>query len=173
MHLNESDAVSLEPHVLVDKQDLKRLLLLPVQVLDDVYKTTVDLIADKYANDEDKFPARSAAIALFEAIEKKGWHGVRLSDVTGLDQHLVKPAGPSKLQTLLAPAKTGNRRGAEGPRSRINLRVARPRCANPPRFPRATAREFRHPALAKWPRDDKWPRATAPIRCGAAPPGAG
>jgi hypothetical protein len=54
-----------------------------VRMLDDVYKTAVVLITDKYVNDEKDFPAGSAAIALFEAIEKKGWHGVRLIDVTG------------------------------------------------------------------------------------------
>lgn len=54
-----------------------------VRMLDDIYKTAVVLITDKYVNDEDDFPAGSAAIALFEAIEKKGWHGVRLIDVSG------------------------------------------------------------------------------------------
>lgn len=54
-----------------------------VRMLDDVYKTAVVLITDKYVNDEDDFAAGSAAIALFEAIEKKGWHTVRLLDATG------------------------------------------------------------------------------------------
>ncbi len=54
-----------------------------VKMLDDVYKTTVVLITDKYVNEADDFPAGSAAVALFAAIEKKGWHGVRLIDVTG------------------------------------------------------------------------------------------
>ncbi|QDU29045.1 hypothetical protein ETAA8_41520 [Anatilimnocola aggregata] len=54
-----------------------------VRMLDDVYKTAVVLITDKYVNDENDFPAGSAAIALFSAVEKKGWHGVRLLDVTG------------------------------------------------------------------------------------------
>jgi hypothetical protein len=54
-----------------------------VKMLDDVYKTTVVLITDKYVNDEDDFPAGSAAIALFDAINKKGWHEVRLLDATG------------------------------------------------------------------------------------------
>ena len=54
-----------------------------VRMLDDVYKTTVVLITDKYVNNEKDFPAGSAAIALFSQIEKKGWHGVRLLDVTG------------------------------------------------------------------------------------------
>jgi len=52
-------------------------------MLDDVYKTTIVLITDKYVNKEDDFPAGSAAIALFSQIEKKGWHKVRLLDVTG------------------------------------------------------------------------------------------
>lgn len=54
-----------------------------VRMLDDVYKTAVVLITDKYVHDENDFPAGSAAIALFGAVEKKGWHGVRLLDVTG------------------------------------------------------------------------------------------
>ncbi len=54
-----------------------------VRMLDDIYKTAVVLITDKYVNDEDDFPAGSAAIALFDAINKKGWHEVRLLDVTG------------------------------------------------------------------------------------------
>ncbi len=54
-----------------------------VKMLDDVYKTAVVLITDKYVHDEDDFPAGSAAIALFDAINKKGWHEVRLLDATG------------------------------------------------------------------------------------------
>lgn len=54
-----------------------------VKMLDDVYKTAVVLITDKYVNDEDDFPAGSAAIALFGAVEKKGWHKARLIDLTG------------------------------------------------------------------------------------------
>lgn len=54
-----------------------------VRMLDDVYKTAVVLITDKYVNDEKDFPAGSAAIALFGEIKKKGWHEVRLIDVSG------------------------------------------------------------------------------------------
>jgi hypothetical protein len=54
-----------------------------VRMLDDVYKTTIVLITDKYVNSEKDFPAGSAAVALFSQIEKNGWHGVRLLDVTG------------------------------------------------------------------------------------------
>ena len=54
-----------------------------VRMLDDIYKAAVVLITEHYVNDEDDLPAGSAAIALFDAIEKKGWHKVRLIDVTG------------------------------------------------------------------------------------------
>ena len=34
-------------------------------------------------NDESDLAAGSAAVALFDAIKKKGWHEVRLLDATG------------------------------------------------------------------------------------------
>lgn len=54
-----------------------------VKMLDDVYKTAVVLITTHYVNDEDDLPAGTAAIALFDAIGKKGWHEVRLIDASG------------------------------------------------------------------------------------------
>jgi hypothetical protein len=54
-----------------------------VRMLDDIYKTAVVLITDKYVHKEDDFPAGSAAVALFAAIKQKGWHEVRLLDATG------------------------------------------------------------------------------------------
>jgi len=54
-----------------------------VRMLDDIYKTAVVLITDKYVHDEDDFPAGGAAVAWFAAIKKKGWHEVRLLDATG------------------------------------------------------------------------------------------
>lgn len=54
-----------------------------VKMLDDVYKTAIVLITDKYVHDEDDFSAGSAAIEWFDAISKKGWHEVRLLDATG------------------------------------------------------------------------------------------
>jgi len=54
-----------------------------VRMLDDVYKSTIVLITDKYVNTESDYPAGSAAVELFSAVTKKGWHGVRLIDVTG------------------------------------------------------------------------------------------
>lgn len=54
-----------------------------VRMLDDVYKTAVVLITEHYVNEDDDLPAGTAAIALFAAIKKKGWHEVRLLDATG------------------------------------------------------------------------------------------
>ncbi|MFO1019267.1 MAG: DUF3365 domain-containing protein [Planctomycetales bacterium] len=54
-----------------------------VRMLDDIYKSVVVLITDKYVHSEKHFPAGSAAVALFAAVKKKGWHEVRLLDATG------------------------------------------------------------------------------------------
>ncbi|QDT84099.1 DUF3365 domain-containing protein [Gimesia chilikensis] len=54
-----------------------------VKMLDDIYKNAVVLITDKYVNDEDDFPAGSAAVELFKRVGKTGFHQVRLIDATG------------------------------------------------------------------------------------------
>ncbi len=54
-----------------------------VRMLDDIYKSAVVLITDKYVNDENDFAAGSAAIALFKAVKDKDWHEVKLLDVAG------------------------------------------------------------------------------------------
>ncbi len=54
-----------------------------VRMLDDLYKTAVVLITTHYVEDEGDFPAGGAAIALFDAMKKKGWHEVRLIDASG------------------------------------------------------------------------------------------
>jgi hypothetical protein len=54
-----------------------------VRMLDDIYKTAVVLITDKYVNSENDFPAGGAAVAWFDAINQKGWHEVRILDATG------------------------------------------------------------------------------------------
>ncbi len=54
-----------------------------VKMLDDLYKTAVVLITDKYVHETTDFSAGSAAVALFDAMEKKGHHRVRLLDATG------------------------------------------------------------------------------------------
>src|SRR5262245_7983526 len=54
-----------------------------VDMLDDVYKTTVVLITDKYVNSKKDYAAGRAAKKLFSEISKKGSHEVRLIDATG------------------------------------------------------------------------------------------
>ena len=54
-----------------------------VQMLDDIYKTSIVLITTHYVDNKDSLPAGSAFKALFEAVKKKGWHEVRLLDATG------------------------------------------------------------------------------------------
>lgn len=71
-----------EKEITVRKGALKRARK-TVRMLDDVYKMAIVLITDKYVNDEDDYPAGSAFIALFESVEEKGWHKVRLIDVSG------------------------------------------------------------------------------------------
>jgi len=52
-------------------------------MLDDLYKGAIVAITQHYVNDEDTIPAGTAFKSLFVAVEKKGWHKVRLLDVTG------------------------------------------------------------------------------------------
>lgn len=54
-----------------------------VRMLDDIYKTAIVLITDKYVNSKDDFPAGGAAVEWFKQISQKGWHDVRLLDATG------------------------------------------------------------------------------------------
>jgi hypothetical protein len=54
-----------------------------VKMLDDVYKQAIVLITDKYVNDENDFPAGSAAVEWFKRVGKTGYHQVRLIDATG------------------------------------------------------------------------------------------
>ena len=54
-----------------------------VLMLDDLYKTAVVLITDKYVHKETDLSAGSAAQALFDAMRKKGHHDIRLLDATG------------------------------------------------------------------------------------------
>lgn len=54
-----------------------------VRMLDDVYKTTIVLITDKYVHDKKDYPAGRAAVVLFKKISDKGWHEVRIIDASG------------------------------------------------------------------------------------------
>src|SRR5688500_1282100 len=55
----------------------------PVEVLGDIDETSVVLITEHYVTDGSRLGAGEAAVALFDAIKKKGWHEVRLLDAAG------------------------------------------------------------------------------------------
>lgn len=78
---------SFSPTVAADKKPKKDRAVertrKTVRMLDDLYKTAVVLITEHYVNDTDDLAAGSAAVALFDAMKKKGWHEVRLLDATG------------------------------------------------------------------------------------------
>jgi hypothetical protein len=54
-----------------------------VRMLDDIYKSAIVLITDKYVNNKRDYPAGRAAIKWFADISSKGSHDVRLIDATG------------------------------------------------------------------------------------------
>jgi hypothetical protein len=54
-----------------------------IKMLDDIYKTAVVAITDKYVHKETDSAAIIVAMGLFDAMKKKGWHEVRLIDATG------------------------------------------------------------------------------------------
>ncbi|AMV30753.1 hypothetical protein VN12_01460 [Pirellula sp. SH-Sr6A] len=52
-------------------------------MLDDIYKTSIVLITTHYVDNKDSIPAGTAFKKLFDAIQAKKWHEVRLIDGTG------------------------------------------------------------------------------------------
>ncbi len=79
-----------------------------VRMLDDIYKTAIVLITDNYVQSEDDFPAGAAAVAWFDAIQKKGWPSTRLVDASGDpvdDDNLPRDAFEKK---AIAHLKAGN-----------------------------------------------------------------
>jgi hypothetical protein len=58
-----------------------------IKMLDDIYKTVVVAITDKYVHKETDLPAATVAMALFDAVKKKGWHEARLIDASGHPYH--------------------------------------------------------------------------------------
>jgi len=79
-----------------------------VQMLDDLYKTSVVLITETYVKEETDIPAATAAIALFDAMAKKNWHEARLIDVTGSpydEKNVAKDDFEKNAVKLLASGK--------------------------------------------------------------------
>lgn len=54
-----------------------------VQMLDDVFKTAIVLITDKYVKTKKDYPAGRAAVRWLKQVAEKGWPEVRLIDVSG------------------------------------------------------------------------------------------
>jgi hypothetical protein len=54
-----------------------------VKMLDDLYKTAVVAVTNKYVEQQSDTPAAAIAKEVFEAMHKKGWHTARLVDATG------------------------------------------------------------------------------------------
>lgn len=54
-----------------------------VKMLDDLYKTAVVAVTNKYVEQQSDTPAAAIAKELFDAMHKKGWHTARLVDATG------------------------------------------------------------------------------------------
>jgi hypothetical protein len=54
-----------------------------VSMLDDIYKTGIVLITDKYVQTKKDYPAGRIAVNWFKAISKKGSHDIRIIDASG------------------------------------------------------------------------------------------
>lgn len=54
-----------------------------IKMLDDVYKTAIVLITDKYVETNKDYPAGRLAVIWFKNLSEKGNHQVRLIDATG------------------------------------------------------------------------------------------
>ncbi len=54
-----------------------------VLMLDDIYKTAIVLITDKYVHTKKDYPAGRAAVNWFKGISQKGSHEIRIIDASG------------------------------------------------------------------------------------------
>ena len=55
-----------------------------IEMLDDLYKTVIVLVTDRYVTDPSKYSGASAAKDLFATMKKNGWHDVRLIGLTDI-----------------------------------------------------------------------------------------
>ncbi|MBI3407809.1 MAG: DUF3365 domain-containing protein [Planctomycetes bacterium] len=78
-----------------------------VRMLDDVYKTAIVLITDKYVRDKKDYPAGRAAVNWFKAISDKGWHDIRIIDATGDPYNPVNVAKDDFDKEGIRQLKTG------------------------------------------------------------------
>jgi hypothetical protein len=79
-----------------------------VKMLDDLYKTAVVLITETYVKTENDVSAATAAMAIFQAMEKNKWHEIRLLDLTGNpydDKNVAKDEFEKRATKILASNK--------------------------------------------------------------------
>lgn len=91
-----------------DKASLERARQ-SVKMLDDLYKTAVVSITNKYVEDQANTPAAAVAKEVFEAMHQKGWHHARLVDATGKPknkENLPKTAFEKKAVEEIKGGKT-------------------------------------------------------------------
>jgi hypothetical protein len=100
-----------------------------VRMLDDLYKTAVVLITDKYVHTESDFSAGSAANALFAVMRKKGWHDVRLLDASGqpfLEKNLPRDEFEKAAAKALVGGEAYYEQVVKGDNGTRELRAATP-----------------------------------------------
>lgn len=54
-----------------------------VHMLDDIYKTAIVMVTDKYVHNKKDYPAGRLAVNWFKSISKNGSHEIRIIDATG------------------------------------------------------------------------------------------
>jgi len=100
-----------------------------VKMLDDLYKTAVVLITDKYVHKDSDISAGSAANLLFAAMKKKGWHDVKLLDATGepyLEKNLPKDDFEKAAMKAMLDGKPWYEQVVTGDKGQRELRAATP-----------------------------------------------
>lgn len=78
-----------------------------IKVLDEVYKSIIVLVTDKYVQSEDDFAAGSAAVLLFKQMSAGDSHRVRLIDATGEPYEPANVAEDDFEKTALVKIKEG------------------------------------------------------------------
>ena len=78
-----------------------------VKMLDDLYKTAVVVVTNKYVEKQSDTPAAEVAKEVFGAMHKKGWHFARLVDATGKPKNVLNVAETPFEKKAVAAMKAG------------------------------------------------------------------
>lgn len=79
-----------------------------VKMLDDLYKTAVVVITNKYVEMQADTPAAAVAKEVFQAMHKKGWHNARLVDASGKPKNPDNVAKTAFEKKAVEQMKAGN-----------------------------------------------------------------